>query len=892
MTAPLLIATEKKHSSLPLLIIDKPGVFSKGFVSLLSEHFTTVLVSEKNPLPHLPHVTHVAYKRKIPSIPDDYFSAILLFYHGEQALSDGLHAFVKKAKQNNAKLLLITSREHASQQALTRALAAYEEAYLVVYGDVFGVSSHEDSLPRRMITEALHEGRVRVHGSGLSESYPVYYADCLQGVLHVLLSHRSAKVNLLFPHQATPEIHLARLVTHLYPQADLQFIDRNLPKEKTVSVPEGETLIEDPYPLSQKLKLLKPTASRGKFTPERKTRTFHFFKHRSILSYGTLMAFLILVLPLLTVIFFVFGLLSLHVTILAGEKGNLPLVAKRAETSRVLFRLSENTAGPLTLFAQPVGLSRSADMYLSYVAAGKTASEVAAAIADAGIIYGKIASGEGVNPTDGMVRVTADIKQAMLGLGELRSEKHLPETYRQKLIQYQAPLTRLSSLIENLPYLTGVSRQRKYLILFQNNMELRPGGGFIGSYGLLTLKDGKIASFTIHDVYDADGQLKGHIEPPFALRRYLGVSHLFLRDSNFSIEFEQNAGLAASLLNLSTGEQVDGVITMDVSFLRMLLQKLGPVYVPAIDITVTADNFYLLTQAAAEKDFFPGSTQKKDFLQHVARALVLSLEEREQKPYVILFQALYEGMLQKHVMFASGDSGLMTLLIKNGFAPTVTKLPVEYDAAAADFLGVFDANLGVNKSNYYLKRSIAQEVMLHETGERTGAVLLTYKNTSTAKSAYGGEYKNYVQVVLPEGTKVTGVSIDGEEQGIIAPVTSSRVYASDRFVPPVGLELDEQTLYGRSVFGFLTTIPPEATKQITLRYVTPSSGVISNDFSYVLRVFKQPGTDYDPYSLVLQYDPALRLLKAPDFASRGKNAIQVTRVLSEDILLPVTFMKQ
>lgn len=891
MTAPLLITTEKRHSSLPLLIIDKPGLFSTGIVSLVSEHFTTVLVSERNRLPHLPHVRQVNFKRKIPAIPDDYFSAILLFYNGEDALMDALPAFIKKAKQNNAKLLLITPRAYAGSAPFTQALEQYEEAYLVVLGDVFGISGHEQSLPTRMISEARHDGHVTVHGSGLSESYPVYYADCLQGILHVFLSHRPAKISLLFPRQATPEIHLARLVTHLYPQADVHFTDTELPKEKPFVVPEGEIIIENPYPLSEKLKFLKPPSSAEKLHAERRGKKHGFFRRKKFGPAGAVILSFAVMVSLLTVIFFLLGVLSLHVTLLAGEKGDLPLVAKRAQTAKLLFSLSESTAGPLLFLAGPVGLREPSDSYLASIAAGKTASAVALSIADAGITYGQIASGKGINPTEGMVTVTSDIKQAILGLGELRSDRRLPKEYRAKIIRFEKPLTKLSGIIENLPYLTGVGKEKKYLVLFQNNMELRPGGGFIGSYGLLTLKDGRIASFTIHDVYDADGQLTGHIEPPFALRRYLGASHLFLRDSNFDIEFAKNAALAATLLDLSVGERVDGVITMDVSFLKTLLQRLGPVYVPAIDKTVTADNFYLLAQTAAEQNFFPGSTQKKDFLQHVARALVLSLEEQESLPYPALFQALYEGVTQKHVMLASSEPAMMTLFIKNEFAPTVSKTPLEHTAAVSDFLGIFDANLGVNKVNYYLKRSLMQSITLGPTGEREGEVQLTYTNTSTEKSLFGGDYKNYIRIVLPERTVITEIRFDKEAQQIIPPVTSSRVYSSERFVPPTGVELEEETLYGRSVFGFLIEVPRGGKKTVTVRYVTSSSGVLPESFAYALRVFKQPGTEYDPYRLIFTYDPSLRLVQAPDFASRGRSSVQVTRVLAEDIVLPLGFIK-
>jgi len=891
MTAPLFITTKMRHAGLPVLIIDKPCLLSKGLVSLLSEHFQTVLVSGKNPLPHLPHVTHVSYRRRIPAIPDDYFSAILLFYHGEQALVDGLASLLKKVKQNKAKLLLITSREYARLPVFKKALEEYEAASLIVYGDIFGLSSHEDSLPVRMIAEARHSGRVSVHGSGLSESYPVSYADTLQGILHVFLSHRPAKVNLLFPRQATPEIHLARLVTHLYPQAELQFVNTQLSAGKFATPPDGEIVIEDPYPLSEKLKLLKVSSQAEKIHAGRFKKRY-FFRRKKLVLFGIFITTLAFLLPLLSFAFFLFGLLSLRVTLSAGEQGNLPLVAKRAETAKTLFKLSENTAGPVLLISGPLGLGEASDAYLANIVAGKTASEVAFSFADAGITYGKILSGQGIDPAGGMVRVTSGMKQAFLGLGQLRTEKRTPLSYQEALLRFEKPLRRLSGIIESLPYLTGVGRERKYLVLLQNNMELRPGGGFIGSYGLLTLKDGRIASFTINDVYDADGQLKGHIEPPFALSRYLGAAHLFLRDSNFDLEFAKNAALAASLLDLSVGERVDGVITLDVSFLRMLLDKLGPVYVPAIDRTVTAKDFYLQAQTAAEKDFFPGSTQKKDFLQYIARALVLSLEEADSLPLPALLQVLNNGVTQKHIMFSSADPAIMTLLLKNGFAPTVTKLPEEYEAEIADFLGVFDANLGVNKANFYIKRSITQAITLQRTGEREGTVTLTYENTSNQKSPFGGEYKNYLRVVLPEQAQITQIIIDKAVQRIIPAVTSSRVYSSDRFVPPVGLEVEQETLYGRSVFGFLLNVPQGNKKTVTLRYSVPAPSALPEEFEYVLRVFKQPGTDYDPYRLTFQYDPSLSVVHAPAFASRGRNTMQVTRVLSEDIMVPLQFIKQ
>jgi len=94
----------------------------------------------------------------------------------------------------------------------------------------------------------------------------------------------------------------------------------------------------------------------------------------------------------------------------------------------------------------------------------------------------------------------------------------------------------------------------------------------------------------------------------------MGAPNWFLRDSNFNPDFAMSASQAASFLKLETGESINGVIGIDVSFLSSLLDATGPVKLPDYQQTLTKDNFYLLTQSQVENNFFPGSTQKKDFL--------------------------------------------------------------------------------------------------------------------------------------------------------------------------------------------------------------------------------------------------------------------------------------
>lgn len=891
MNSPLFITTEKKQASLPLLIVDKPAILSRGLVSVLSEHFMTVLVSQKQPLSHLSRIIHVPFKRTIPAIPDNYFSAILIFYNGERALVDSLPSFIKKAQQNNAKILMVTSRKHSSEPFIAKGMEVYDNLHIAVYGDIFGISRSEDSLVTHMIHEAHLTQKIVVHGTGLSETYPVYYADVLQGILHMLLSHHAPRVGLLFPTSGVTEIHLARLVLKYFPQADLSFAKTGEEKKERIDVPLGEVLLTEPYSIADKIKHLKRSALNGPpGTIRKRKKTTSPAPTRAVLFFLTTSICLALF-SLSTFLFFFLGLFTLHNTVQTAKEGGLEAVKQKAIQAKGFFSLAEDTSGLIVITGSAVGFHQQADYYVQNIRSGKTAATIAETISNAGMTYKNIADGKSSNPQESMLAVSSDLKHVLLDLSRLQAEQSLPQTYAAQLAAFKKPLEQLSGIIDVLPELTGVGKEQRYVVLFQNNAELRAGGGFIGSYGILTLHNGAMKTFTIHDVYDADGQLTGHVDPPYYLRRYLGSTHLFLRDSNFDVEFSENAAMAAALLQASTGEVVDGVITMDVSFMRTLLSEIGPVYVPAFDETVSAKNFYQLAQAQAEENFIPGSNQKQDFLQHVARAMILSLQDREQLPYVGLLKSLQKGISEKHVMVTSANPETRRLLATNGFAPSVRKTFSETSATVSDFLGVFESNVGLNKANYYIKRGVTQDIVLQATGERTGVVTLKYTNTSTQNSPYGGDYKPYVQLVLEQDTVITGITINGTSQILVLPVTSERVYSASGFVAPSGLELMDEQRLGRSVFGFPLTIPMGQEQTIQISYKTTQETPLSDSFSYILRVFKQPGTDYDPYKLTLTYDPSFQVVSAPGFVSQTQGKLRVTSELGEDILVPLRFVK-
>jgi hypothetical protein len=145
-----------------------------------------------------------------------------------------------------------------------------------------------------------------------------------------------------------------------------------------------------------------------------------------------------------------------------------------------------------------------------------------------------------------------------------------------------------------------------FLIMLQNNYELRPGGGFLGQYGVLKIKDGKIVSFIVEDANLLDQRIKNaniSITPPWPLTRYGQVRRWLLHDSNFSPDFPTNAAKAEYFYRLGGGrERFDGVIAINADVLNHVIGITGPITIPGFG-TYTEDGAALSLEADVEKNF-------------------------------------------------------------------------------------------------------------------------------------------------------------------------------------------------------------------------------------------------------------------------------------------------
>lgn len=433
--------------------------------------------------------------------------------------------------------------------------------------------------------------------------------------------------------------------------------------------------------------------------------------------------------------------------------------------------------------------------------------------------------------------------------------------------------SKILSFSNVLPSILGFDGKRDYLILFQNNNELRPTGGFIGSVGELTIEKGVLKNLSVRDVYELDGQLKTHVEPPFVVRRYL-QPHLYLRDSNFLLDFQETASKAALIYNLETGKEPDGIIAVNFEALKKIIKVLGPIELPEYKITVDDRNISSFLQDTIQTNNFPGSTQKKDLLSKILNQIILKATSNPYNTFRIakLFPSFLE---EKNIIISFEDPYMQRLFTANGYGGVVIDSRIKKDRTAYDYLYVNEANIGVNKANEKINREITYET---EMGQNTlQSMLRVYFTNSSEKD----NYKTYMQIVVPKGSKINKIKIDNKEQAIVPAVTDPKIYEAKNFKAPTQLEVEQYNTATNTVFAFITTVATKSKSTIDITYDNGAKIPLSTISSYSLKYIKQPGTS--PYKVTATlYYPQNYSPVDTNADSYGKNYLTQEKTITND----------
>ena len=453
--------------------------------------------------------------------------------------------------------------------------------------------------------------------------------------------------------------------------------------------------------------------------------------------------------------------------------------------------------------------------------------------------------------------------------------KRMPQILKSRVDSLTERLTDYSDLVKKaralssiLPSIVAPLGSKDYLILLQNNMELRPTGGFIGSFAKVSFEAGKLKKLEANDIYAIDGQLTIHVEPPKEIKDDLGQNRWFLRDSNFEPDFPTAARQAQWFYTKETGERVEGVVALDISAIEQLLSVIGSLDLPDYNEKITSENLFERAISHAELSFFPGSQAKKSFLTALINQVFNKLFFLPNQNWPGIVTALGRSLEEKHLSIYLDDPRLFSYLVAQNWAHVLPR--AQDQNSKADFLALVEANLGANKANYYLDRSYFLETVVGKEGEIKHRLRITYLNRSPSDAFPGGKYKNRMRIYLPFGSKLDRV-LWGETDKT-ADVTS--------FVD-----------YGRSGYSLLLELAPKEQKILILDYSVP----VKLEFkegkaSYRLDIVKQAGTLKDPLNWRITYPISFKVV-SNQASPVGPQEQTIKTDLSKDRSFEVTFSK-
>jgi len=447
----------------------------------------------------------------------------------------------------------------------------------------------------------------------------------------------------------------------------------------------------------------------------------------------------------------------------------------------------------------------------------------------------------------------------------------------QNLKETKEKLNLVSKGMKILPELLGLDgRKREFLVLLQNESELRATGGFIGSYAILSFQNGKLLNFEIKDVYEADGQLKGHVEPPIEIKNYLGEANWFMRDANWNPDFMKASADMQWFLSQEVNKKVDGVIGINLAVAKAIVGVIGEINVTDFKEKITKDNLYQQAEYYSESKFFPGSTQKASFLGTLGSQMFEEIKGLKAKQQLELVFSLVDLLEKNEIQLAFNNGEAARLTNDLGWGGTMYQGKCTKENCFSDYLFVVDSNFGVNKTNYFLSRNIEQVVDINESlVERT--LKVNYENMAKSNDFPGGQYKNYLRVYLPINVNLTQISVVDDK------TNSRKIYTAD--------EIRIKEINGKKEVGFLVTVPILSKETVEMKYSSANTLTGKDKFSYVSYVQKQSGFGDTGLATLVSFPRDWQPLQVEPQASMVGGKLLFNQKLNKDIKMGVELGK-
>ncbi len=419
------------------------------------------------------------------------------------------------------------------------------------------------------------------------------------------------------------------------------------------------------------------------------------------------------------------------------------------------------------------------------------------------------------------------------------------------LVETQITLQRTSLFTDLIPAFSGVGKTAHHLILLLNNTELRPAGGFVGTYGVADVSNGGMDSIKTADVYALDRLVEGkEQEPaPYPIATYNKTPVWYFRDANWSpdfpvsaekmlTKFHEEAGMLSpeQRATIPYAAEIDGVIAFTPTFASRILHMLGPITVAGQ--TFTAENLadkleYQVEYGYAEQGI--PEAQRKEVIGELTDAVMKKLMDLPLSEWESVLALTEDAFQTKQLFVYHTKPDVQRVIARAGWSGEIAA-----PAEGEDVQLVVDANLASLKTDPVVERTIAYQIVKDEKGNRVGRTTITYK--------HGGKfdwktsrYRTYTRLYVPLGSKL--LRVEGALKNDQTQNPNKEAGVAD-----VSSEL------GMTVFGAFISIEPGQTGTLVFEYALADSVRTSiSRGAYTLHVHKQGGAGNHALTLDLDF---------------------------------------
>jgi len=407
-----------------------------------------------------------------------------------------------------------------------------------------------------------------------------------------------------------------------------------------------------------------------------------------------------------------------------------------------------------------------------------------------------------------------------------------------------------------LPAFAGYPEEKTYLFIMENNREMRPAGGFIGTYGLVKIKNAQLREFFTDNSYNLDKKAEPYldIEPPEPIAKYMDQPKWFFRDSNWWPDWPTSAEQIKWFYQKEGGKNgIDGVIAITPDVISDILGLMGSFEVSGL--TFSQDNFWEQLEYHVEYGYVEHGTsveERKSIIGDLGKKMIDRLYELPMSKWPGLIDIVSNNVLEKHILLYFEDSEMQALAEENNWAGRVKNFN-------GDYLMLVDANLAALKTDEVMERTMNYNLSEKDQGF-VSTVRVNYQNMGNF-SWKTTRYRTYTRLYVPLNSELLSIKV-GEEK------------VKDQ-------DIDLYREFDKTAFGLFFQVEPQQSVTVEWKYRLPESLSKSILEEYNLMVQKQPGIPKMNLQLDLNFQKSI--LGGPEFSKdSGKNQVKHVEVLKKD----------